>query len=338
MLFRAFISLIAFLDILKRGSSFVVQPATHRATHCEHRPLSELRATQSPDNENDKVFCLGVGFLQFLVVQQLSLKGLKTVAMTDVQRVESMREVWVTSPLCTLVTNGETEWEEEAGKCTSMVICPEVANIPGKTVRALLNRMPNVNRIVVLNPPGTTKPEEEKKEENFFSSLFKPKGPSATDDFMEYAKSVEEAVSDCVKNGEIDEAVIVHRGKLNGGGGEFGLGDNFYKVCGSEPEEVLQKYYDQGRLGTTILPGDSMDTSPKMKKRVAKEGEDEEEIAKLNVLEEIRDKTHRLSLANAVVSVLTMDDPPERFTVVCTLDDVPMPLDEVTDNIKAVMS
>lgn len=41
----------------------------------------------------------------------------------------------------------------------------QVANIPGKTIKALMSRMPNVNRVVVLTPPGTTRPEE-KKEQN----------------------------------------------------------------------------------------------------------------------------------------------------------------------------
>lgn len=155
---------------------------------------------------------------------------------------------------------------------------------------------------------------------------------------MEYAKSVEEVLLESKQNGEVDEVVFLHRGKLNGGGGEFGLGNDFYKVCGSEPEEVLQKCYDQGRLGTVVLPGDTVDTSPKREKLVAKEGDDEEEIGQKNVLEEIRDKSHRLSVANAAVVALTMDDPVERFSVICALGETPMPLDKLKDAIQATAS
>ena len=154
---------------------------------------------------------------------------------------------------------------------------------------------------------------------------------------MEYARDVEDVVKGFVSDKTIDEAVFVHRGKLNGGGGDFGLGETYYQVCISEPDRVLQRVFDDGRVGTQLLKGDAMDTSPKktIPKPQPKSGggsgqsdnenkeEDEEELAYriAKVTEEIKDKTHRTVVANAIVSSLIQPTPPERFTVVCSLGE-----------------
>lgn len=164
----------------------------------------------------------------------------------------------------------------------------------------------------------------------------KPAGPSATEDYMEYAQDVETTVTEFVRDGRVDEAIFVHRGKLNGGGGVFGLGDTYYKVL-SEPEEVLQRVYDEGRVGTTILPGDCMDLSPKqqLKPPPSSVSEEEElEFRKQKVMEEIKDKTHRLVVANAIVSSLLHDNPCERYTVVCTLGESPAVADDLTEIVQ----
>ena len=124
-------------------------------------PSSLWMAAQSTDSDSC-VFLLGTGFTQFLVVQRLARAGIKSVAMTDVATIESVQQNWITTDLCKVVTNGRTEWEDAAESCTSLVICPEVANIPGRTVQALMSKMPNVNRIVVLTPAGTTHSDDEK--------------------------------------------------------------------------------------------------------------------------------------------------------------------------------
>ena len=158
--------LLAFFLCIQSVLSFGVHEnlAIRQQQQQRRRQQQQVRLDMAAQTTQDdsRVFLLGAGFTQFLLAQQLGRSGIQSVAMTDVATIDSLRQNWITTKLCTLVTNGETEWEDEAATCTSLVVCPEVANIPGRTVRALMSQMPLVNRIVVLTPAGTTRPESTK--------------------------------------------------------------------------------------------------------------------------------------------------------------------------------
>ena len=107
---------------------------------------------------------------------------------------------------------------------------------------------------------------------------------AAADD-MSKAVSVESALSSAVSEGLVRRGVIIHRGVLKGGGGPAGLGDAYYKVCGSEPEEVLERTYDNARRGLRVVPGDGIDAGEKVKEK----GEGEEVVLR-NLKEEVRSR------------------------------------------------
>mmetsp|Transcript_22084 Transcript_22084/g.50472 ORF Transcript_22084/g.50472 Transcript_22084/m.50472 type:complete len:387 (-) Transcript_22084:384-1544(-) len=302
-----------------------------------------MSAAKVPSAES-KVFILGLGFSQFLLAKYLATHvpggGLPSVVMSDISRAEGVRN-WlaseVSSGAATIVTNGEGEWEAEAANCTSIVVCPEAADIPGRTILALLQKMPRVKRVVVVNPAGTTTGETMKVEGNWlFNKIMMAGGKRVGEagDNMEFAKSCEEAVASATEKELIDDYVIIHRGKLNGGGLDngYGLGDDYYKICGSVPEEVLCKSYDCGRVATVVAAGDVMDVS--LKKRIDKKDyATEEEADEASFWEEIRDKTHRLALASAVTAALTVERPPSRFTVLCGRAEVPESLGNVQSKL-----
>ena len=90
--------------------------------------------------------------------------------MADMAKSEGLRSNWCPPP-AVVVTNGQGEWESEAAQCTSLVVCPEASDIPGKTVTALLSKMPLCKKVVVVSPAGTTtgRPVEEKEDNWLFN-------------------------------------------------------------------------------------------------------------------------------------------------------------------------
>ena len=103
------------------------------------------------------------------------------------------------------------------------------------------------------------------------------------------ARPSQAALKEAVDSGTVGTGVVIHRGVLKGGGGPDGLGDVYYKVCGSEPEEIVERTYDNARKGVTLLPGDGIDVSGK----VVEKGEGED-VAMRNLAEELKDKTVRV--------------------------------------------
>lgn len=169
-----------------------------------------------------------------------------------------MRQNW-TPPPAEIVTNGQSEWEPSASLCTSLLITPEASDIPGQTLTSLLSQMPLCTRVVLLNPAGVTKGKGvEEKDDNWILNrmmILGGKRVGAAGDDLEKAKSCEDAILKAKSDGVIDEAIIIYRGILKGGGGDDGLGDIYYKVCGSEPEEIVERTYDNARKGLRIIYG-----------------------------------------------------------------------------------
>ncbi len=295
-----------------------------------------LSAVQKPGSS--KAFLLGVGFTQFLVSKELNAAGITTVLMCDAAKKQGMVDNW-TPPPAKCVTNGQGEWEDEAKDCTCLVVCPEASDIPGRTVSALLSRMPNAKRLVILSPTGTSSKQTVKKEDNWLFNrmmILGGKRVGAAGDNMEYARELEDVAREAESSGRVDEAIIVHRGVLRGGGGgdsgDYGLGDLYYKVCGSEPEEVVERTFDKARLGCKIVLGDSIDAG---EKKILK-GDDETTIL-ANLSEELKDKTHRTTLAKSIVACLTIPDPPREIGVLCDLSESLPTLEEVQATVKSTV-
>jgi len=287
-----------------------------------------------------RALVLGLGFAQFLVVRTLAREGVSSVVMSDAKRaayVGNWMPDHIASGAAAVVTNGEGEWEDAASKCTTLVVCPEAADVPGRTVTALLRKMPRCSRLVVVNPAGTTTGVSKEKEGNWlFNNIMMAGGKRVgmAGDNMEYAKSCEEAAIAAVSENLIKDYVIIHRGKLYGGGfgeGWVGLGEDYFRVCGSVPDEVLERTYDTGRVATKILSGDGIDVSPKKKIDMKSEGG-----AETAFLEEVKDKTHRVALAGSVAAAVTLEDPPSRFSVIISRGGMPTPIEDVRTELSRI--
>ncbi|GMI07509.1 hypothetical protein TrRE_jg3492 [Triparma retinervis] len=293
--------------------------------------------SEALDSSPERTFLLGTGFLQFVVSNDLIKTGTSTpVLMTDVAKSEGVRSNWCPPP-AVVVTNGEGEWEAEASKCTALVVCPEASDIPGKTISALLSKMPLCRRVVVVSPAGTTtgEPVGEKEDNWLFNRMMILGGKrvGAAGDKLDYARAVEEAAREAERDGVVRESVVVHRGMMKGGGGEDGLGEKYYKVCGSEPEEILERTYDSARKGCIVIPGDGIDVTPKS--IVKGEGDD---VAMKNLKEELKNKTSRLSLSAAIVGALRMENPPREFSVLCDLKEERDGVMVVTEMLEGMMA
>lgn len=304
------------------------------------RTVSKLNLAKQEQQQEPQpcAFVLGTGFLQFAVNKELADNGVASVVMTDKAKREGVVLNWCPPPAI-VVTNGEGEWEEEAKSCTSLIVSPEASDIPGRTVEALLSKMPNVKRVVVVSPAGTSTGETlsgKEKEDNWLFNrmmILGGKRVGSAGDNIEYAKSVEDVVKKAAREGGISEAVIIHRGILKGGGGDDCLGDQYYKVCGSEPEEILERTYDNARKGVKIVNGDGIDVSSRV---VIKGDKDDEEVSAKNLREEVKNKTSRISLSLAIVAALKMKNPPSEFSVLCDFSEEKPSLASVADKIEGI--
>lgn len=149
------------------SSKCSINAKNHRNTQLEGAAPSSDVGTPPPK----RTFLLGTGFLQFLVSTDLIKTSTSTpVLMADMAKSEGLRSNWCPPP-AVVVTNGQGEWESEAAQCTSLVVCPEASDIPGKTVTALLSKMPLCKKVVVVSPAGTTtgRPVEEKEDNWLFN-------------------------------------------------------------------------------------------------------------------------------------------------------------------------
>ena len=155
---------------------------------------------------------------------------------------------------------------------------------------------------------------------------------AAADD-MSKALSVEAALTSAVASGRVQKGVIIHRGVLKGGGGPSGLGDAYYKVCGSEPEEIVERTYDNARKGLTVLPGDGIYVGEKVKEKG-----DGPDVVLRNLKEELKDKTSRLSLSTAIAAAVLLPEPPERVSVLCGLSEEDVALEEVARTVEGCAS
>ncbi|GMH58615.1 hypothetical protein TrST_g7216 [Triparma strigata] len=180
--------------------------------------------------------------------------------------------------------------------------------------------MPRCTRVVLLSPAGsTTGNGVVEKDDNWILNrmmILGGKRVGAAGDDMEKAKSCEEAVEEAKRGGRIEEGIVVHRGILRGGGGGDGLGDLYYKVCGSEPEEIVERTFDNARKGVKILLGDSIDVSLKKKEKG-----DSDSVRAMNLKEEMKNKTSRLTLAKVIVQSLFVEEPEERYSVLADFSE-----------------
>ncbi|GMH81351.1 hypothetical protein TrST_g1938 [Triparma strigata] len=153
--------------------------------------------------------------------------------------------------------------------------------------------MPKCTRVVLLSPAGsTTGNGVVEKDDNWILNRMMILGGrriGAAGDDMKKAKSCEEA---------------------------DGLGDLYYKVCGSEPEEIVERTFDNARKGVKILLGDSIDVSLKNKEKG-----DSDSVRASNLKEEMKNKTSRLTLAKVIVQSLYVKEPEERYSVLADFSE-----------------
>mgnify|MGYP000008528275 CR=1 FL=1 len=319
-----FFALVLLSLLVPHGSPFPSQ-----STFLQCAASNEVSISTPP------TFTLGTGFTQFLLSQTLAKAGRPSILMTSMAKKNGVRENWlppsdsVLGKRITVVTNGEGEWEKESIDCGSFVLCNESADIPGKTLRALLDQMPSVKRIVIVSPSGTVDEESKIKnrEDNWLFNrmmIMGGKRVGAFSDNYEHARDCERAAIDVVGK---ENVVVIHRGKLVGGGdvvNDSGLGEQFYKTCGSEPEVVLEKCYDVGRLGARLEAGDVIRSYC---------GDKEDRTVEL----EIQDKTHRSNLVSAIIAGITLPEGTSangdvrRFSLSCEMGETISPLSEFVD-------
>ena len=263
------------------------------------------------------VFLLGTGYTQFLVARELAKNNVASVVMASKEKRQGIVDNWLSrSSLIKVVTNGEGEYEQESKGCRSIVVCPETSDIPGSTLKAIHSKMDDVRKIVVISPQGTQTSENRVVAEDFglLNGIMTLGGRRVgrNGENFDFAISMEEMAQ------ELGDTVILHRGRLVGGGNvpdDMGFGDLFYKTAGSEPDVIVEKVYDSSRLGINLTPGDSILSYPKGKRSTA--------------TEEMADKTHRVCLVQCILGALNSATTTPRCSVTAALGEVPLTFSKV---------